>query len=255
MFTSTTFSSHHFNWFEKQQYSNDLHPTLEKNKISDEHLLQIVSEAVVNDSERHEKLSQEKKQKKVNEIDNLDNTPLNEIRAIKLKHSTKLAAFCAEIFQIKKGVNLRNNFCQKRIRRCPNCTVTKSNCSYCFVCGSSEHQCLYFLTMIKKLAKVAQKRHAATVSNKASCNICCVCTKNLKILYKCTKCQSGKYCLKARQTKQYLEHKKELDREKHKLEQFTVTDSEILLMKYCNQLDRLLGEKPITEGYINDKMY
>ena len=102
MFTSTTFSSHHFNWFEKQQYSNDLHPTLE-NKISDEHLLQIVSEAVVNDSERHEKLSQEKKQKKVNEIDNLDNTPLNEIRAIKLKHSTKLAAFCAEIFQIKKG--------------------------------------------------------------------------------------------------------------------------------------------------------
>ena len=39
---------------------NDLRPTLENSKISDEHLLQIVSEAVVNDSERHEKLSKEK---------------------------------------------------------------------------------------------------------------------------------------------------------------------------------------------------
>ena len=39
---------------------NDLRPTLENNKISDEHLLQIASEAVVNDSERHEKLSKEK---------------------------------------------------------------------------------------------------------------------------------------------------------------------------------------------------
>ena len=48
--------------------------------------------------------------------------------------------------------------------------------------------------------------------------------KMLKMLYKCTKCQSGNYCSKACQIKQYLEHKKyravvsELDsREKHKL--------------------------------------
>ena len=46
--------------------------------------------------------------------------------------------------------------------------------------------------------------------------------------------QSGNYCSKACQIKQYPEHKKycavisELDsREKYKLEQFTITDSEI----------------------------
>ena len=62
--------------------------------------------------------------------------------------------------------------------------------------------------------------------------------------------------------KEYPEHKKycavisELDsREKHKLEQFTVTDSEILHKKYRSQLVRLIGEKPIIEGYINNKTY
>ena len=89
-----------------------------------------------------------------------------------------------------------------------------------------------------------------------------MCKKNVKILYKCTECQSGNYCLKACQIKQYLEHKKycavisELDhREKLKLEQFIITDSEILHKRYCSQLVRLIGEKPITEGYINNKMY
>ena len=96
----------------------------------------------------------------------------------------------------------------------------------------------------------------------ASCNICCVREKSVKILHKCRKCQSGKYCSKACQAKQYLEHHKycavisELDsRKKHKLEQFTVTDSEILPKKYHNQLVRFIGEKPIIEGYINDKTY
>ena len=84
---------------------------------------------------------------------------------------------------------------------------------------------LSVLTTIKNLGKVAQARHAATVCNNTSCSICCVCVrKMLKMLYKCTKCQSGNYCWKACQIKQYLEHKKyravvsELDsREKHKL--------------------------------------
>ena len=118
---------------------NDLRPTLENNNISDEHLLQIVFEAVVNDSERHEKLSKEKKETKVNKIDNVDNPLLNEISAIKLEHSIKLAAFRAEILQIKEALNSRNDFRRKRVRRCPNYTATKSNCSHCFVCGSSEH--------------------------------------------------------------------------------------------------------------------
>ena len=217
---------------------NDLGSTLENNKISGEHLLQIVSEAVVNDSERHERLSKERKETKVNKIDNVDNSLLDEIRAMKLEHSTELAAFRAEILQIKEAVSSRNDFRRKCVRRCPNCTVTESNCSHCFVCGSSDHQksvCPHYDK--KKLAKVAQERRGATLSNKV-----CVCKKNVKILYKYTKCQSGKYCLKACQSKQYPEHKKHcavisvLDsREKHKLEQFTVTDSEILPMKYRNQ--------------------
>ena len=119
---------------------NDLRPTLESNKISDEHLLQIVSKAVVNDSERHEKLLKEKGETKVNKIDNVDNPLLNETRAMKLEHSTGLATFRAEILQMKEAVNSRNDFCRKRVRRCPNCTVTKSNCSHCFVSGSFEHQ-------------------------------------------------------------------------------------------------------------------
>ena len=72
----------------------------------------------------------------------------------------------------------------------------------------------------------------------------------------------GNYCSKSCQTKQYLEHKKycavisELDiREKHKLEQFTVTNSEILRKKYRSQLVSLIGEKPIIEEYINNKTY
>ena len=89
-----------------------------------------------------------------------------------------------------------------------------------------------------------------------------MCNKNVKMLYKCTKCQPGNYCSKACQTKQYGEHKKycavvsELEsREKHKSEHFTVKDSENLPKNNRNQLVMLLGEKPIIEGYINDKTY
>ena len=46
-----------------QNIRNDFRPTLENNKTSGEELLQIVSEVVVNDSERHEKLSKEKRKK------------------------------------------------------------------------------------------------------------------------------------------------------------------------------------------------
>ena len=64
----------------KNNIQNDLRPTLENNKISGRHLLQIVSEAVVNNSERHEKLLRVKKETKINKIDNVDNPLLNEIR-------------------------------------------------------------------------------------------------------------------------------------------------------------------------------
>ena len=93
----------------------------------------------VSDAKCHKKLSKEKRETKVNKI-NLDNSLLNEVRAMKLEHSTKLTAFRAEILQIKEAVSSRNDFRQECVRQCPNCTVTKCNCSHCFVCGSSEHQ-------------------------------------------------------------------------------------------------------------------
>ena len=55
---------------------NDLHPVLQNVSISDKYLLQLVSEAVVNNSGRNEKLAQHKKDSKVDktEIDeNQDN--------------------------------------------------------------------------------------------------------------------------------------------------------------------------------------
>ena len=70
----------------------------------------------------------------------MDNTLLDEIREIKSEHSTELAAFRAEILQIKEAVNPRNDFRRKRVKRCPNCTVSKSNRSHCFACGSSEEK-------------------------------------------------------------------------------------------------------------------
>ena len=59
---------------------------------------------------------------------------------MKLDHSIELAAFRAENLQVKEAVNSRNGFRRKRVRRYPNCTVPKSNCLHCSVCGSSEHQ-------------------------------------------------------------------------------------------------------------------
>ena len=51
-------------------------------------------------------------QKKKGKLDNIDNPLINEIRATKLEHSTKLAAFRAEILQIKEAVNSRMIFAE-----------------------------------------------------------------------------------------------------------------------------------------------
>ena len=52
---------------------NDLCHVLQNVNISDEHLLQLVSEVVVNNSERNEKLAQHKKDLKVNKIETDEN--------------------------------------------------------------------------------------------------------------------------------------------------------------------------------------
>ena len=127
---------------------NDLRHVLQNTKISDEHLLQYVSEAVVNNSERNEKLAQSKKELRINQIDteqNQDNPLLAEIRKIQSEHSNQLAAFRSEILQIKQAVSHGHDSGSKhtlprRAFRCPNCTVTKAKCTHCFVCGSEDHK-------------------------------------------------------------------------------------------------------------------
>ena len=134
---------------------NDLRPTLENNKISDEHLLQIVSEAVVNDSELCEKLLKEKKEKKVNKID-------NEIRGIKLEQSTELASFHAEILQIKEAVNSTNDFRRKRVRRCLIVLLLNLIVRTILYVVLLSTKSLSALTMIKKATRQSCSREACS---------------------------------------------------------------------------------------------
>ena len=116
---------------------NNLHHVLQNVNISDEYLFQLVSEAVVNNSERNEKIAQHKKDLKVNKIEtdeNQDNPLLTELRKIQFEQSNQLAAFRSEILEIKQTLPRRT------FQRCPNCTVTKSKCIHCFVCGSDDHK-------------------------------------------------------------------------------------------------------------------
>ena len=76
---------------------NDLRHRLQNVNISDEHLLQLISEAVINNSERNEKLAQHKRDLKVNKIEtdeNQDNHLLMELKNIQFKYSTFESAGC-----------------------------------------------------------------------------------------------------------------------------------------------------------------
>lgn len=81
-----------------------------KYNISDEYVLQIVSDAIVNDSERHGNFLKEKKNTRINKIDTQDISFLNEIKTVKLEHSNELAAFRAENLQIKEAANSNKIF-------------------------------------------------------------------------------------------------------------------------------------------------
>ena len=127
---------------------NDFRHVLQNINISDEHLLQYVSEAVVNNSERNEKLAQSKKDLRINQINtdqNQDNPLLTELRKIQSERSNQLAAFRSEILQIKQAVSHGHDSGTKqtlprRAFKCPNCTVTKARCTHCFACGSEDHK-------------------------------------------------------------------------------------------------------------------
>ena len=85
---------------------NDLRHMLQNVNISDEHL-QLVSEAVANNSECNEKLAQQKglKVNKTETDENQDNPLLTELRKIQFDHSNHLVAFRFEILEIKQAVS------------------------------------------------------------------------------------------------------------------------------------------------------
>ena len=83
---------------------NDLRHVLQNVNISDEYLLRLISEAVINNSERNEKLAQHKRDLKKNKVEtdeNQDNHLLMELKNIQFEHSNQLAAFRSEILEIK----------------------------------------------------------------------------------------------------------------------------------------------------------
>ena len=102
---------------------------LQNVNISDKHLLQLVSEAVVNNREHNEKLAQHNKDLKVKKIETDENqySPL-----LQFEYLNQLAVFCSEILEIKQTLPRRT------FQRCPNCT--KSKYTHCFVCGSDDNK-------------------------------------------------------------------------------------------------------------------
>ena len=134
--------------------------------IRDEDLLKLVSEAVLNETERNEKFTIKKS---VNSVDSeiiSDNCKIKEkkfslpvqIEEMKVSHEREMMALRADINEIKSAifgksvnvdgqgentVNISNNNSNrnKRSKRCQMCE--KKNwwrCYHCFVCGASDHR-------------------------------------------------------------------------------------------------------------------
>ena len=122
---------------------------LQNINISDEHHLQLVSEAVVNSSKHNEKLAQHKNNLKVNKTEtdeNQDNSFLIKLRKIQFAHLNQLGAFCSEILEIKQPTShghasgSKQTLTHRTFQSYLNCTVIKSKCTHCFVCSSGVYK-------------------------------------------------------------------------------------------------------------------
>ena len=92
--------------------------------------------------------------------------------------------------------------------------------------------------------------------NKSSKNICYVCKIKSKTLYKCCKCNSGRYCSRDCQCKQFNEREKyrryiseseslEQEKLKHYSKDYSETDNETLPTKLRNKLVKIVGKRPL----------
>ena len=79
---------------------------------------------------------------------------------MKLEHSKDLVLFCAKFFKIKSAVtnNTKSGFHRIRLGLCLNCTLTNSNFSHGFVCGSLDYKNLLSSQSISKTrVEIVQK--------------------------------------------------------------------------------------------------
>ena len=110
-----------------------------RNSSSVEFCMPFVSEAVVNNNERNEKLFQHKKKiYKIHSDQIKENSFLSEILKMQLEHSKELVVILPMILQIKQAVSRASRsqsaLLNKRFQRFPNLTVVKSNCACALLC-------------------------------------------------------------------------------------------------------------------------
>ena len=112
-----------------------------------------------------------KKHWKVNKIDTLENSLSAKLKSMKLEHSKDLVLFCAKFFKIKSAVtnNTKSGFHRIRLGLCLNCTLTNSNFSHGFVCGSLDYKNLLSSQSISKnTSRNCPKRNCATHCKRGS---------------------------------------------------------------------------------------
>jgi len=132
---------------------NDLRHILLKENISDEELLENVTQAVVYDGERKDKLSIKKKDVIVSKIEtdsHKDNSLSKQFENLKARQSQDMSAFRAEIEELKKVIvnssrpHLNRGGPPRRFTRpkgkCQTCLLANTECSHCYACGSRRYK-------------------------------------------------------------------------------------------------------------------
>ena len=85
-------------------------------------------------------------------------------------------------------------------------------------------------------------------------------------VYKCCKCNSGRYRSRDCQRKQFNEHEKysryiseleslEQEKLKHYSKDYSVTDNETLPTKLRNKLVKIVGKRPLINCYLNNAKF
>ena len=128
-------------------------------RIEDEILIKMLSDAVLNETERDEKFSIKPSVKSIESSENSNkgnrekkSSLPDQIEEMKLSHQREMSALRADLNEIKTailgkpGAHAQNsqridNVVRNRRKRCQNCEQKNwFRCVHCFVCGESDHR-------------------------------------------------------------------------------------------------------------------